>query len=169
MNKYKYRLSEGDINILQQITKNYKLNEEFIIKHYEICGINKSFILNKSPKYLYEVKEILYLLSNISTLLRDKLTYYVPNYRASFNRAEYIRDNIQTPRFKMNEEHQEILSKKEMRNFRKLLLITDNFNSLYDDIQSVITPLLVQEYRDKEKIRLQKIAFRRSVYQRWFI
>jgi len=166
---YKYKLSDINIRELQQIVKKYELDDEFIIKHYELCGINKAFKLNKSPKYLCEAKDILHLLTDVSILLKEKLTYYVPNYRESFNRAEYIRNNIHTPRFKMNAENQEILSEVEMRDFRILLLITDNFHNLYNDIQSLLTPMLIKESIDKNRIRLQKIAFRRSVYQRWFI
>jgi len=181
LNMLKYKLSYSEITDLLDIYKILKLNKKFFKKYYELCEleidsdhidriIQIAININANSKvYLHDIKELLHTLSYIGGLLKDKLTYYVPNFRQSINRADYIRNMIQTPRFKLNAENLPELSTEEMKEFRKLLLLNDHFNMVYDCIQTIMIPLLIKEYHDKDKIKAQKSIFLQNINKGWFI
>ena len=175
-----YQLSQQDTTELIRIYKIHQLDEALLYRYDRfLCSVEVGderiqrvastlHLQPDIPPILADIKDLLHLLGVFSRQLRDLLTYYVPNYQSSFNRAHYIRDGVHQPRFKLNEDGQPELSTREMRRFRILLLLTDDFHDMYDAIQSVVTPLLVKQHQDRERLRTQRLAFKRNVYQRWF-
>jgi hypothetical protein len=165
-----YKLSLRKHTEILEIFTNYGVCKEFLSKYQRFCKIVSIYDYPKNVATLSDVKTFLYILGEISVSLKEKLTYYVPNYANSFNRAEYTSFNIQTPLFKLDENGIHMLTKKETRIFRQLLLVTDDFHDLYNNVQSTITPLLIQEKLDKErKKQILRQYSRRNFYNEWFI
>jgi len=174
------QLSQQDTQELIKIFKTHSLDEAYLYRYArflrsvevddERVRQQRAVLHPKldTPPLLADIKDLLHLLGVFSRELKDMLIYYVPNYQSSFNRREYIRFGVHQPQFKLNEDGLPELSPQEMRKFRTLLLITDDLHDLYDSIQSLVTPLLVKEYQERERLRTQRIAYKRSVYQRWF-
>ena len=164
---HRYQLSRRDTLELMRIYETHDLNEAFLYRYARYLRSvevddkrihRQRAILHlnlDNPPNLADIKDLMHLLGVFSRQLRDLLTYYVPNYNRSFNRADYIRDGVQQPRFKLNDDGQPELSMQEMRKFRKLLLLTDDFHDLYGSIQSLVTPLLVKEHVENERLRAE--------------
>ena len=173
-------ISQRDTHELVKIYKTHNLDEAYLYRYARfLCSVEvddervqrqRATLHPKldTPPLLADIKDLLHLLGVFSRQLKVLLTYYVPNYQSSFNRAEYIRFGVHQPQFKLNEDGQPELSPQEMRKFRTLLLLTDDFHDLYDSIQSLVIPLLVKEYQERERLSRQRLVHKRSVYQRWF-